>query len=72
MAGRLKELAYLNAGVRITFTDSRPEEPRQEIYFYEGGIKEYVAYMTREKQPLHQDILYVSKEKNGVTVEVAL
>ncbi len=72
LSGRLKELAYLNAGVRITFTDNRSEEPRQEIYFYEGGIKEYVAYMTREKQPLHQDILYVSKEKNGVTVEVAL
>ncbi|MDJ0650391.1 MAG: DNA topoisomerase (ATP-hydrolyzing) subunit B [Xenococcaceae cyanobacterium MO_188.B19] len=72
LAGRLKELAYLNAGVKITFTDNRAEEPHQEIYFYEGGIKEYVAYMTREKQPLHEDILYVSGEKNGVTVEVAL
>ena len=72
LAGRLKELAYLNAGVKITFTDNRLEEPRQEVYFYEGGIREYVAYMTREKQPLHEDIIYVSGEKNGVTVEVAL
>ncbi len=72
LAGRLKELAYLNAGVKITFTDYREDEPHQEIYFYEGGIKEYVAYMTREKQALHEDILYVSGEKNGVTVEVAL
>jgi len=72
LAGRLKELAYLNAGVKITFTDNRGEEPRQELYCYEGGIKEYVAYMTREKQALHEDILYVSEEKNGVTVEVAL
>lgn len=72
LAGRLKELAYLNAGVKITFTDNREEEPRQEIYCYEGGIKEYVAYMTREKQALHEDILYVAEEKNGVTVEVAL
>jgi DNA gyrase subunit B len=72
LAGRLKELAYLNAGVRITFTDYRLEEPRQEIYFYEGGIKEYVTYMTGEKQTLHQDIIYVSGEKNGVTIEVAL
>lgn len=72
LAGRLKELAYLNAGVRITFTDNREDEPHQEIYLYEGGIKEYVAYMTREKQPLHEDILYVTGEKNGVTVEVAL
>ncbi len=72
LAGRLKELAYLNAGVRITFTDYRETEPHQEIYFYEGGIKEYVGYMTREKQALHEDILYVSGEKNGVAVEVAL
>ncbi len=72
LAGRLKELAYLNAGVRITFTDYRLEEPRQEIYCYEGGIKEYVTYMTGEKQTLHEDIIYVSGEKNGVTVEVAL
>ena len=72
LGGRLKELAYLNAGVKITFTDYRLEEPHQEVYLYEGGIKEYVAYMTREKQALHEDILYVSAEKNGVTVEVAL
>ena len=72
LASRLKELAYLNAGVRITFTDNREDEPREEVYFYEGGIKEYVAYMTREKDALHQDILYVSAEKNNVTVEVAL
>jgi len=69
---RLKELAYLNAGVRITFTDNRSEEIRQDIFCYEGGIKEYVEYMTREKDPLHQDIIYVNKEKKGVTVEVAL
>ncbi|HHP7232095.1 MAG TPA: DNA topoisomerase (ATP-hydrolyzing) subunit B [Xenococcaceae cyanobacterium] len=72
LAGRLKELAYLNAGVKITFTDYRQAEPHQEVYFYEGGIKEYVAYMTREKQALHEEILYVSGEKSGVTVEVAL
>ena len=72
LAGRLKELGYLNAGVKITFTDYRPEEPRVETYCYEGGIKEYVAYMTREKQPLHQDIIYANQERDGVQVEVAL
>jgi DNA gyrase subunit B len=72
LAGRLRELAYLNAGVKITFTDSRQAELHQETYCYEGGIKEYVAYMTREKEPLHQDIIYVEGEKNGVTIEVAL
>lgn len=72
LAKRLKELAYLNAGIKITFTDNRGEEIRQDVFCYEGGIREYVEYMNREKEPLHQDIIYVNKEKNGVTVEVAL
>ena len=72
LAGRLRELAYLNGGVKITFSDRRVEPPRVESYCYEGGIKEYVAYMTREKQPLHQEIIYVEGEKNGVQIEVAL
>ena len=69
---RLKELAYLNAGIKITFTDRRGVESRQDVFLYEGGIKEYVEYMNRDKDALHQDIIYVNKEKNGVTVEVAL
>jgi DNA gyrase subunit B len=72
LAKRLKELAYLNAGIKITFADRRESEIRQDIFCYEGGIKEYVQYMTLEKEPLHQDIIYVNKEKKGVTVEVAL
>ena len=72
LAGRLRELAYLNAGVKITFSDRRPDSLREETYFYEGGIREYVAYMVREKQPLHGDIIYVSGDRDGVTVEVAL
>ena len=72
LAKRLKELAYLNAGIKITFSDRRGVEIRQDVFCYEGGIKEYVEYMTLEKDPLHQDIIYVNKEKNGVTVEVAL
>lgn len=71
LSGRLRELAYLNAGVKITFSDYRPEEPHIETYCYEGGIKEYVAYMCREKETLHKDIIYVSGEKNGITIEVA-
>ncbi|QDZ39452.1 DNA topoisomerase (ATP-hydrolyzing) subunit B [Euhalothece natronophila Z-M001] len=72
LAGRLRELAYLNAGVKITFADHRnSEQPRSETYCYEGGIKEYVAYMVGEKQPLHKDIIYVEGEKEGVQVEVA-
>jgi DNA gyrase subunit B len=72
LSKRLKELAYLNAGIKITFSDNRGEEQRQDTFCYEGGIKEYVEYMNREKDALHENIIYINKEKNGVTVEVAL
>lgn len=77
LSGRLRELAYLNAGVKITFTDHRLEllksnEPKVETYEYAGGIKEYVAYMNRDKQPLHEEIIYVQGERNNVHVEVSL
>lgn len=72
VAGRLRELAYLNGGVRITFTDHRVSPERIDSYHYEGGIQEYVAYMNREKEPLHQEIIYVQGERNNVQVEVAL
>ncbi|WP_271253351.1 DNA topoisomerase (ATP-hydrolyzing) subunit B [Pseudanabaena sp. Chao 1811] len=72
LASRLKELAYLNAGVKIEFCDRRGEELRTDIYCYEGGIREYVAYMTRDKEPIHPDIIYVNGERDNVVVEVAL
>ncbi len=77
LAGRLKELAYLNAGVEMTFTDNRLEllksdTPRVEIYHYAGGIKEYIAYMNHDKQPLHEEVIYVRGERNNVEIEVAL
>ncbi|TAD79550.1 MAG: DNA topoisomerase (ATP-hydrolyzing) subunit B [Oscillatoriales cyanobacterium] len=77
LASRLRELAYLNAGVKITFTDHRLEllksdQPKVETYCYEGGIREYVAYINRDRQPLHEEILYVQGERDGVQVEVAM
>ncbi|MEO1619685.1 MAG: DNA topoisomerase (ATP-hydrolyzing) subunit B [Cyanobacteria bacterium J06632_3] len=77
LARRLRELAYLNAGVDITFTDYRLElikadEPRVAHYCYEGGIKEYVEYINDGKEPLHPDVIYVNSDKNGVQVEAAL
>lgn len=78
LSARLRELAYLNGGVRIVFRDERPAaqgadgQAHEEIYHYEGGIKEYVAYMNAEKDPLHPEIIYVNAEKDGVQVEAAL
>ncbi|CBN55330.1 MULTISPECIES: DNA topoisomerase (ATP-hydrolyzing) subunit B [Kamptonema] len=77
LSGRLRELAYLNAGVKITFSDRRLEllkssEPHIETYCYEGGIKEYIAYMNRDKQPLHEEVIFIQGERNNVQVEVSL
>ncbi len=77
LAGRLRELAYLNAGVEIEFTDSRldvlkSDEPKVEVYHYEGGIREYVEYMNKDKQALHEDVIHIQSERNGVQVEAAL
>jgi DNA gyrase subunit B len=77
LSGRLRELAYLNAGVRITFTDNRLEviksdTPKVETYEYKGGIREYIAYMNADKQALHEEIIFVQGERNNVQVEVAL
>ncbi len=78
LSARLRELAYLNGGVQIVFRDERETardaegQPHEEIYFYEGGIKEYVAYMNAEKDALHPEIIYVNAEKDGVSIEAAL
>ncbi|MBD2325990.1 DNA topoisomerase (ATP-hydrolyzing) subunit B [Alkalinema sp. FACHB-956] len=77
LSGRLRELAYLNGGVRIIFIDEREKalkdgQPHSETYFYEGGIREYVTYMNREKQSLHEEIIYINAERNNVQVEVAM
>jgi DNA gyrase subunit B len=78
LSARLRELAYLNGGVRIVFSDERASalnaagEAHEEVYHYEGGIREYVAYMNAEKDPLHPEIIYVDSERDGVQVEAAL
>jgi len=77
LSSRLRELAYLNAGVKITFSDHRLEllktsTPRVETYEYKGGIREYISYMNSDKQPLHEEVIFVQGERNHVQVEVAL
>jgi DNA gyrase subunit B len=77
ISSRLRELAYLNAGVKITFTDNRLEllksdQPKVETYEYKGGIREYITYMNSDKQPLHEEVIFVQGERNNVQVEVAL
>ena len=69
---RLREMAFLTKGIKITLTDKRLEEEKTREFHYEGGIKEYVQYLNRHKEPLYSEIIYCEGEKNGVVVEVAL
>ena len=72
LSSRLRELAFLNKGIAITLRDKREEEERVERYHYEGGIKEFVSYLNRNKEVLHESPIYVEGEKDGIIAEIAL
>ena len=69
---RIRELAFLNKGLRITIRDNRPDEPTEDDFLYEGGIRHYVEYLDKNKTVLFPEPIYVEGEQNGITVEVAL
>lgn len=69
---RLRELAFLNSGVRISLVDKRGDEPKTTDLYYEGGVKAFVEYLNRSKNVLHRPPLFVTGEKNGISVELAL
>jgi len=71
LAERMKEMAFLTAGLKIELQDNRIETPENTIFHYEGGIKEFVTYLNSSKVPLYENVLFCSGEKNGVMVEVA-
>ena len=72
LENRLRELAFLNSGVRIILEDERPAEPLHTELFYEGGVREYVKYLDRSKTSIMAEPIYVIGERNGMTVEVAM
>ena len=69
---RLREMAFLTKGVKITLTDERLEEPKVREFHYEGGIKEYVSYLNRHKDPLYEQIIYCEGQREDILVEVAM
>lgn len=71
LATRLRELAYLNRGIRLTLTDERGDEVHSDTYYYEGGIREYVEHLNESKEPIHETI-DIMGEKDGISVEIAL
>ncbi len=72
LANRLRELAFLNRGVRISLTDEREDEPRKETFYYEGGVSEFVSMLNEHKGLVHPNVIYMHREKDGIDVEVAM
>ena len=69
---RLREMAFLNKGIKITLKDEREGKKREEIFHYEGGIREFVIHQNKNKEPLHQEIIYFEVQKKGMEVEIAM
>ncbi len=71
LENRLRELAFLNSGVRIIIKDER-SEPQEADLFYEGGVREFVRYLDRSKQPIFEEPIFITGEREGISVEVAM
>lgn len=72
LSSRLREIAFLTKGLKITLSDSRSDEKITKIFHYEGGIREFVAYINKKKNSLYDDIIYCEGLKDSVSVEVAM
>lgn len=70
LSQRLREMAFLNKGIKITLTDER--DGKSEVYHYEGGIKEFVVYLNRNKEVIHEEPIYIEGLKDDTTVEISL
>ena len=69
---RVRELAFLNRGLKLILCDDRLEEKKKEEFLYEGGISEYVRYLNKNKTPIHEQIIHLIGEEDGISLEVAM
>jgi len=72
LRARIQQLAFLNKGIKLTIRDERNEEPVEFIYQYEGGIVEYVNYLIGTRAKVHPHVIYIEKEIDGITFEIAM
>ncbi|MBN1175052.1 DNA topoisomerase (ATP-hydrolyzing) subunit B [Candidatus Woesearchaeota archaeon] len=72
LATRIRELAFLNKGIRITLTDKREGKNKEKEFFYEGGIVSFVEYLNESNTKINEDIIYLAKEKDNIELELAL
>jgi DNA gyrase subunit B len=72
LRNRVQELAFLNRGLGITIVDLRKEEPIENYYHYDGGIIEYVKFLNKNKGRVNQEIVFIDKEVDGITIEIAM
>lgn len=72
LVNKFRETAFLNKGVRITLIDEREEEPQEEVFHYEGGIKSFVEYINRSKNAITNDIIYFDKSMDDCELEIAM
>ena len=69
---RMREQAFLNAGLRISIADRRPGQEQEDTMCYEGGIREFVTWINRNKTPLHEEVIYMAGAKGDSTAEIAM
>ncbi len=72
LAQRARELAFLNAGVKIVLTDLTEDDPREQSFLYEGGLQEFVAWLNKNKEMLHSEPITITGERDGVEAEIAM
>ena len=72
LESRLRELAFLNKGVRIVFEDKRPGQEQKKEFLYNGGIREFVEYLNSTKTPIHENVVYIDKKIQDCMVEIAI
>ncbi|QUW23990.1 DNA topoisomerase (ATP-hydrolyzing) subunit B [Sporosarcina sp. Marseille-Q4063] len=72
LANRLRELAYLNRGLRVSIFDEREDKGKTDSYYYEGGIKSYVEHLNKNKEPIHEEPIFIEGERDDIAVEIAM